>query len=66
MTLADIYAKFTAGDRGFIAAVQSHCGFCCSDAEIERIADLATDAGDFQRIWENDDSWTDANNVAVE
>ena len=64
MNLEQIYAQFSAGSRGFVQAVQSHCGFCASDAEIERIADVAADAADFQRIWENDDSWTDDNNAS--
>ena len=62
MTIEEIYAAFTAGSHGFIQAVQSHCGFCASDTEVERIAAKAKDAAEFQSIWENDDSWTDANN----
>lgn len=62
MTLSEIYEKFNAGSPGFVDAVQSHCGLYASDAEIERIADLADDADSFQHIWENDDSWTDENN----
>jgi hypothetical protein len=64
MTLSEIYDSYTAGSVSFVQAVQSHCGFCASNEEIERIADLASDADEFQRIWENDDSWTDANNAS--
>lgn len=64
MTLSDIYATYTAGSQGFVAAVQTHCGFCASNDEVRRIADRASDADEFQRIWENDDSWTDAKNAA--
>ena len=62
MTLEQIYAEFDAGSKPFVAAVESHCGFCCSDTEIERIVAKSTNAAEFQRIWENDDSWTDSNN----
>ena len=62
MTLAEIYDAFTPGSLGFCKAVETYCGFGISLDEIERIANLAADAEDFQSIWENDDSWTDENN----
>ena len=62
MTLTDIYSEFVAGSQGFCDAVRTHCGFGISTTEIERIAERAKDADDFQRIWENDDSWTDEQN----
>tara|TARA_R110000868_G_scaffold315954_1_gene576800 strand:+ start:989 stop:1180 length:192 start_codon:yes stop_codon:yes gene_type:complete len=62
MTIEQIYTKFTAGSQGFVTAVETDCGFGCSATEIKRITAKAKDAFDFQRIWENDDSWTDANN----
>lgn len=62
MTLEQIYAEFTDGSQGFVQAVQSHCGFDRSDAEIARIAERAKTAGEFQKIWENEDWWTDENN----
>lgn len=64
MTIIEIYHQFQPGSTGFVQAVQSHCGFCISRTEIKRIADLAADADEFQRIWGNDDSWTDENNVS--
>ena len=62
MTIEQIYTQLNAGSQGFVTAVENHCGFGCSATEIKRIAAKAEDASDFQRIWENDDSWTDANN----
>ena len=62
MNIHEIYTTFSAGSRGFVMAVQSHCGFNASDDEIERIAELADTAEEFQSVWENDDSWTDSNN----
>ena len=62
MSIHEIYTTFSAGSRGFVSAVQSHCGFYASDAEIGRIAELADTAEEFQSVWENDDSWTDSNN----
>jgi hypothetical protein len=53
MTLQDIYDNFTAGSPGFVNAVQSHCGFNMSDEEIKLIAELARNAAEFERIWEN-------------
>jgi len=53
MTLQDIFDTFTAGSRGFIAAVQTHCGFDISDEEIKRIAEIAKDAAEFERIWKD-------------
>lgn len=64
MTLNDIYNEFNAGSQGFATAVQSYCGFDCSDSEIERLAAMSANADEFQKNWENDDSWTDANNAA--
>ncbi len=63
MKLTEIYQQFTVGSNGFCIAVETHCGFGISRAEIMRIAELADDADAFQRIWKGDDSWTDANNV---
>lgn len=62
MTIEQIYVLFTAGSKGFVKAMQTDCGFECSATEIERIAAKATNAVEFQRIWENDDTWTDSNN----
>lgn len=64
MTLLQIFDTYTAGSPGFCKAVQTHCGFNASLAEIKRIADLADTAEKFQQVWENDDSWTDENNAA--
>lgn len=64
MTLEQIFAAYTKGSQGFVKAVETHCGFNASAAEIERIADKATDAASFEDIWKNDDSWTDEANVA--
>jgi hypothetical protein len=64
MTLEEIYSAFTAGSPGFVQAVQTHCGFCASDEEIERIGDAADDADEFQRIWTNKNWWTDENNAS--
>ena len=61
MTIQEIYAKFMPGSQGFVKAVETHCGYCASATEIERIAAKASDAAEFQTIWENDDSWTDEN-----
>jgi hypothetical protein len=62
VTINEIYAAFIPGSVGFCNAVSSHCGFCTSDTETARIADLADTAEEFQSVWENDDSWTDASN----
>lgn len=62
MTLDQIYAEFTVGSQGFCIAVETHCWFGISRAEIARIAERAATAEEFQAIWENDDSWTDENN----
>lgn len=62
MNITEIYAEFEIGSTSFIRAVQSHCGFNCSDEEIERIAKRAANGDEFQKIWENEDWWTRANN----
>lgn len=62
MTLEDIYNEFTRGSNGFVKAVQTWGKMDLSNEEIERIAAKAETADEFHRIWENDDSWTDANN----
>lgn len=62
MTIEQIYKEFTAGSPGFIAAVQTHCGYGASNAEIKRIAAEADTAEKFQSVWEYDESWTDASN----
>lgn len=62
MTLAQIYASFTPGSTGFVQAVSSHCGFGTSSEETRRIAEKAETAEEFERIWQNEDWWTDANN----
>ena len=62
MTLEQIYSDFTPGSPGFCIAVETHCGFQTSREETARIAAKAKTAADFQSVWENDDSWTDANN----
>lgn len=64
MTINEIYATYTVGSQGFCKAVETYCGFGASIAEIERIADIADTAEEFQSVWENDDSWTDAKNAA--
>lgn len=66
MTISDIYSQFVRGSQGFCKAVQTHCGFGASLTEIARIAQLAETAADFQRVWESDDSWTDANSPAAD
>jgi len=53
MTLQDIFDTYTAGSPGFVAAVQTHCGFDISDEEIKRIAEIAKDAAEFEQIWNN-------------
>lgn len=62
MTLEQIYNEMNRGSHGFCKAIETHCGFNISVEEIERIAQRARTAAEFQEIWENDDSWTDANN----
>ncbi|NGO64177.1 hypothetical protein G6N76_10860 [Rhizobium daejeonense] len=62
MTIETIYEEFSRGSNGFIKAVQTHCGYDISDTEIERIAARAETAAEFDRIWQNEDFWTDANN----
>lgn len=62
MTLAQIYNDYTVGSAGFCAAVETHCGYNISREEIGRIAAQAKTDEEFQNIWENDDSWTDAAN----
>ena len=64
MTIEQIYNDYTPGSQGFCLAVETHCGFQTSRTETARIAAQATTAAEFQSIWENDDSWTDANNDA--
>ena len=59
MTLSEIYAAYVPGSDGFCKAVDTHCGFCTSFDETKRIAERATSAEDFQKIWENEDRWTD-------
>ena len=60
MTLDTIYATYTPGSQGFCIAVETHCGFQTSRTETARIAECAATAEEFQTIWENDDSWHDA------
>jgi hypothetical protein len=62
MTLNDIYNEFTVGSNGFVKAFQTHCGYDLSNEEVERIAAKAPTAAEFDRIWANEDFWTDANN----
>ena len=62
MTLTQIYNEFTPASAGFTIAVETHCGFCISRDEIERIAEQAETADEFESIWENEDWWTRANN----
>ena len=62
MTIEQIYSDYTVGSQGFCIAIETHCGFGISRTEIARIAARASDAEQFQSIWENDDSWTDENN----
>lgn len=62
MTLADIYNEYTAASQGFVIAVETHCGFCITRTEIERIAAKSATAEEFQDVYENDDSWADENN----
>lgn len=63
MKLNEIYNEFSVGSEGFVRAVETHCGFCISREEIERIALIAPTAEDFQNVFDNVTSWTDANNV---
>lgn len=58
-TLIDIYATYTPGSDGFCAVVESHCGFNASREEIARIAKAASTPEEFQRLWENEDWWSD-------
>ena len=60
MTLPEIYDRYTPGFPGFVTAIETHCGFQISRSEIKRIAQRATTPDDFQRIWENETWWTDA------
>lgn len=60
MTLAQIYTEYTRGSQGFCIAVETHCGFCISRDEIQRIAERAETPEQFQAIWDNEDWWTDA------
>lgn len=62
MTIAEIYAEYTAGSTGFVIAVETHCGYDISRTEIARIAEAAKTAEEFERVWENEDWWTDENN----
>ena len=64
MTIEQIYNEYTPGSHGFCIAVETHCGFQTSRTETARIAAKAKNAAEFQSTWENDDSWTDENNVA--
>lgn len=57
MTLNEIINELADGASGTFTAM-----FDISDAEAERIAAKCETAEDFQRIWENEDWWTDANN----
>lgn len=62
MTIAEIYTAYTAGSTGFVIAVETNCGYDISRTEIARIAEVATTAEEFERVWENEDWWTDENN----
>lgn len=62
MTLERIYEDYTPASQGFVAAVQTYCGFCITDSEISRLAEKARSASQFQAIWENETFWLDANN----
>lgn len=75
MTLSDIFADYNPGSSGFCIAVETHCGFEISRAEIERIAKAAAaacpDADDndalaaeFERIWRDESWWSDDENAA--
>ena len=59
MTLETIYETYTAGSTGFCIAVETHCGFEISRSEIERIAERAPTAAEFERIWERETGWAD-------
>lgn len=63
MTFDQIAAEFTWNCQAFINAVQTHCGFDISDEEIDRIASTATTPVEFDKIWANEDWWTDENNT---
>ncbi len=61
MTLAEIFAAYTAGSPGFVKAVSSHCGFDLSADECARIARAAwaanrdnaeSAAAEFERMWQ--------------
>jgi len=53
MTLEEIYTEYTAGSQGFVAAVDTHCGYDSDRAIIEAIGDIAKSAAEFDRIWTN-------------
>ena len=57
MTLETIFSQYRVGSPGFVDAVQTHCGFCISDAEIRAIAETAKTADEFRAIWENQSHW---------
>jgi hypothetical protein len=57
--LNTIYNEFTIGSDGMIRAIQTHCGFNISNAEIERILQRAKTASEFEHLWENTDWWSD-------
>ena len=57
MTLTEIYDEYTPASEGFIIAVETHCGFFIDRDQIERIAERAKNASEFQNIWENEDWW---------
>lgn len=57
MTLEKIFDQYTIGSDGFVAAVQTYCGFNISNDEVRRIAETAKTANEFQDIWENKAYW---------
>lgn len=57
--LNTIYDEFNIGSDGMIRAIQTHCGFGISNAEIERILAVAKTASEFEHLWENTDWWSD-------
>jgi hypothetical protein len=64
MTLAEIYAEFTPGSKGFVRAVQAHCGLDLSNEEIERLAAECPRAEDFEDAWKNENWWKGSANAS--
>lgn len=57
LSIEDIYCQFSRGSDGFCRAVETHCGFDITRAQIGRIAERARTADEFVHIWENSVWW---------